>query len=79
VKATRRLGATPEERGDTTGVSGSPDILELDDGNFAVIGADITDQLGERPLPDAKCAPDERIVQISRRTLISAKRDIPDE
>jgi hypothetical protein len=78
MKATRRLGTTPVERGDTTDVSGSPDILELDDGAFAIIGVDITDEIGTRPLSDARCAADERIVRISRRTLIAAKKDIPD-
>ncbi|WP_326823728.1 hypothetical protein OHA77_35970 [Streptosporangium sp. NBC_01639] len=78
MKAVRRLGKTPKERGDTTAATGSPDIIELDDGNFAVIGTDITDQLGLNPLPDARCAPGERIVQISRATLISAKSDIPE-
>lgn len=78
MKAVKRLGRTPAERGDTTGASGSPDILELDDGSYAVIGVDITDQLGESPLADARCASNERIVQITRKTLISAKRDIPD-
>jgi hypothetical protein len=33
----------PVELDTTTGVSGSPDILEFDDGAFAVIGVDITD------------------------------------
>jgi hypothetical protein len=78
MRAIRRLGKTPKERGDTTGVSGSPDVLELEDGNFAVIGEDITDELGRQPLPDAKCAPHERIVRVTRATLVSAKRDIPD-
>jgi hypothetical protein len=78
MKATRRLGTTPVERDDTTGVSGSPDILELDDGAFAVIGVDITDEIGTQPLSDARCAPNERIVRISRRTLIAAKKDIPE-
>jgi hypothetical protein len=50
MKATRRIGTTPAERDDTTGVSGSPDILELDDGAFAVIGVDITDVIGTRPV-----------------------------
>ena len=77
MKATRRLGMTPAERDDTTGVSGSPDILELDDGAFAVIGVDITDEIGTRPLSDARCAANERIVRISRRTLIAARKDIP--
>ncbi|WP_433239311.1 hypothetical protein ACQPYK_32430 [Streptosporangium sp. CA-135522] len=76
MKAVRRLGKTPQERGDTTSATGSPDIIELDDGNFAVIGTDITDQIGINPLPDARCAADERVVKISRATLISAKTDI---
>jgi hypothetical protein len=78
MRAIRRLGITPAARGDTSSVSGSPDILELDDGAFAVIGADITGQLGSQPLPDARCAPDERIVRISRKTLIEARKDIPE-
>lgn len=78
MKAVRRLGTTPAERGDTTGVSGSPDILELDDGSFAVIGVDITDQIGQQPLRDARCGSGERIVQVSRRTLMAAKKDIPE-
>ncbi|MET8154872.1 hypothetical protein ABZT47_00785 [Sphaerisporangium sp. NPDC005289] len=78
MRAIRRLGSTPQERGDTTAVSGSPDILELDDGSFAVIGTDITGQIGIQPLENARCAADERIVRISRATLIAAKNDIPD-
>lgn len=79
MRAIRRLGVTPVERDDTTNVSGSPDILELEDGSFAVIGVDITDEIGLQPLPDARCAPDERIVRITRKTLLSAKKDIPAE
>ncbi|MGI5326680.1 hypothetical protein [Actinomadura nitritigenes] len=78
MKAIGRLGKTPAERGDTTSASGSPDILALDDGSFAVIGVDITDRLGLNPLKDARCAPNERIVQITRATLTAAKKDIPD-
>lgn len=78
MKAVRRIGTTPAERGETTGVSGSPDILELDDGSFAVIGVDITDELGRQPLRDARCAADERIVHVSRKMLAAAKKDIPD-
>ncbi|MEU8245862.1 hypothetical protein [Nonomuraea sp. NPDC048916] len=78
MRAVRRLGKTPKERGDTTAATGSPDIIELDDGDFAVIGSDITDQIGVQPLHDARCAAGERIVRISRATLISAKSDIPE-
>lgn len=78
LKAIRRIGITPAEREETTGVSGSPDILELDDGSFAIIGVDVTDELGRQPLSDARCATNERIVHISRKMLMAAKKDIPD-
>jgi hypothetical protein len=78
MKAVGRLGKTPAELGNTTGVSGSPDILELDDGSFGVIGVDVTDILGTNPLSDARCAHNERIVRILRNTLIAARVDIPE-
>jgi hypothetical protein len=50
----------------------------LADGNFAVIGTDVTEQLdGELP-SDASRADYERIVVITRDTLIRAKGDIPE-
>lgn len=79
MRAVSRLGKTPLERADTTNVSGSPDILTLDDGGFAVIGVDITDRVGGLAELDARCAPDERIVRITRSTLIAARPDIPVE
>jgi hypothetical protein len=55
-----------------------PDIFELSDGRFAVIGTDLTEEL-DRALPgDAARADYERIVVITRETLVSAKQDIPD-
>ncbi|GAB3981382.1 hypothetical protein GCM10029978_082080 [Actinoallomurus acanthiterrae] len=78
MKAVRRLGKTPAELGNTTGVSGSPDILELDDGTFAVIGVDITDQVSDLHLLGARCAPNERVVNIPRNTLTATKDDIPE-
>lgn len=55
-----------------------PDLFELSDGNFAVIGTEATEAL-ERELPaDASRADYERIVVVSRETLIRAKADIPD-
>ncbi|MFI6440416.1 hypothetical protein [Streptomyces sp. NPDC050759] len=55
-----------------------PDLFELSDGNFAVIGTEATAALESRLPPDAARADYERIVVISRDTLIRAKRDIPD-
>lgn len=78
MRVIRRIGKTPAELGNTTGVSGSPDILELEDGAFAVIGVDITDQVRDLDLVNARCAADERIVRIPRNTLASAKNDIPE-
>ena len=56
--------------------NGCPDLWELVDGDFAVIGADITALAGELP-PEAGCAPGERIVKIPRALLIAAKVNIP--
>lgn len=55
-----------------------PDIWEMDDGDFAVIGTDITEHSGKLP-PSAGCAPHERMVRIPRRLLVLAKNYIPDK
>lgn len=55
-----------------------PDIFELSDGSFAVIGTDRTAALDSRLPADAGRASDERIVVITRETLIRAKIDIPE-
>ncbi|MFG2385744.1 hypothetical protein [Streptomyces avermitilis] len=77
MKTLRRIGASPQERGSASGQT-CPDIFELSDGSFAVIGTEATADLdGELP-PDARRAAYERIVIISRETLVRAKADIPD-
>ena len=75
-----RLGPDPHANGaQTAALSGCPDIWQLSDGDFAVIGIDMTDEVkGKLPLT-AGCGPDERIVRVPRGTLIAAKRDIPDQ
>ncbi len=73
----RRLGSSPRERGSLNGET-CPDVFELSDGNFAVIGTEATAELdGELPA-DAGRADYERIVVVSRETLLRAKADIPD-
>ncbi|MFE9445205.1 hypothetical protein ACFYO2_41045 [Streptomyces sp. NPDC006602] len=74
---TRRLGVPPCERGSTSSAT-CPDIFELADGNFAIIGTDATDSLDAQLPADAARANYERIVVITRETLIKAKSDIPD-
>ena len=78
MKFTRRIGPDPHANGaQSVGCQGCPDIWELDDGDFAVIGADITHATGRLPA-SANCGPDERMVRIPRKTLVLAKADIPD-
>ena len=51
----KRLGPDPHANGaKSAGCHGCPDIWELDNGDFAVIGADITAVVGLLP-PSAGC------------------------
>jgi hypothetical protein len=76
AKAVRRLGRAADEN--TTGASGSPDVVELDDGDFAIVGWDITDNIDLSLLSGVHRAPGERIVRVDRNVLVNARRDIPD-
>jgi hypothetical protein len=74
----RRLGPDPHANGAmTSSLEGCPDILEMENGDFAIIGVDITAVAAGRLRFGAGCGPDERIVQIPRATLVNAKADIP--
>ena len=73
----RRIGVPPTARG-SVGGGNCPDIFELSDGSFAVIGTDVTDSLDAELPSDASRADYERIIVITRETLIRAKADIPD-
>lgn len=74
----RRLGPDPHANGaKTAALLNCPDILELEDGNFAVIGIDMTAKGLPHLPPTVSCGPDERIVWIPRKTLVLAKPDIP--
>jgi hypothetical protein len=75
----RRLGPDPHANGKMTrSLAGCPDILELEGGDFAVIGEDITAAAAGKLAFGASCGPDERIIRIPRETLVLAKRDIPE-
>lgn len=74
----RRLGPDPHANGlQTPALDGCPDIWELGDGDFAVIGIDMTDAAKPLLPSTAGCGPDERIVRVPRRIFIGAKKDIP--
>ena len=75
----RRLGPDPHANGaQTSALQGCPDILELADGDFAIIGIDMTASAAGHLAFGASCGPDERIVRVPRKTLVLAKADIPD-
>ncbi len=75
----KRIGPDPHANGAKTyACNGCPDIWELENGDVAVIGIDITEFADKLP-PSAGCGPDERMVRIPRKTLVLAKTDIPDK
>jgi hypothetical protein len=79
IEFLRRIGPNPQASGlQCSGCRGCPDIWELDNGDFAIIGADITAAAISSLPPSAGCAPDERIIRLPRNLLVNAKRHIPD-
>lgn len=76
----RRIGPDPHADGRATAAAnGCPDIWELSDGNFAIIGVDGTKRFRASLPATAGCGPDERIVVLPRELFIGAKSDIPNE
>jgi hypothetical protein len=75
----RRLGPDPHANGaQTPALQNCPDVWELDTGDFAIIGIEVTDVLRPKLPPTASCGPDERIVLVPRRILVGARPDIPE-
>lgn len=75
----RRIGKSAHELGATSGDGSCPDIWELGNGDYAVIGTELTDAYAAR-LPDGvSIDPHERLIIIPRATLLAAKADIPGE
>jgi hypothetical protein len=72
----RRLGPSPAASSCPAGHE-CPDIFELKDGDFAIIGMDITDEARAALPADAGCGRNERIVRIPRKLLVEALPDIP--
>lgn len=75
----RRLGSKPTERGSTSGAT-CPDVLEMDDGDFLIIGKrTLVGELYATHRFGVKIDNDEMVIRLPRQVLIDAKRDIPDE
>ena len=77
----RRLGIAPSLRPEAECVAcnNCPDLFELEDGDFAVIGLDVTESVGRFLPADAGCGEGERIVRIPRAVLVAARADIPEQ
>lgn len=75
----RKLGPQNPQRGpaECIALEHCPDILELDDGDFAIIGQPITAEAAPCLPAGASCGPHEVIVRIPRRVLVEARGDIP--
>ena len=54
-----------------------PGILELESGDFAIIGTDITESAAGKLPAGCGCGPAERVVRIPRETLVKARPEIP--
>lgn len=69
----KRLGPSPHANGiKTPALQGCPDIFELENGDIAIIGIDMTEQLRCHLPADASCGVDERIVGIPKRVFVQA-------
>jgi hypothetical protein len=74
----RRLGKTAAELGHSDNNDECPDIWQLDNGDIAVIGRDLTAAYAARLPSGVRLSPDERLVVIPGSMLSAAKEDTPD-
>ena len=49
----------------------------MEDGDFAVVGADITDEAMAAMPPGLGVGPKERVVKVPRRVMVEARPEIP--
>jgi hypothetical protein len=75
----RRMGESPQELGVSSSSSSCPDIWELDSGDVAVVGRDVTELFADRLPPEVSVAHDERMVVVPGVTFVSAARHLPDK
>jgi hypothetical protein len=74
----RRLGKTAAELGESRNTNDCPDIWELDNGDIAIVGRDVTEAFADRLPGDVRISADESLVVIPGSMLRAAKPDIPD-
>ena len=71
----RRLGENGRQQ--CEGLHRCPQILEMTDGNFAVVGLDITAEAVAAMLPGPGVGSKEGVVKIPRHVMIAARAEIP--
>ncbi|WP_283137074.1 hypothetical protein [Rhizohabitans arisaemae] len=74
----KRLGKSAKDLGRSDDRDDCPDIWQLDNGDIAVIGRDLTAAYRARLPEGVSLAPDERLVVIPGIMLSMAKPDIAD-
>jgi len=77
----KRCGVDPHalpEGKESLFLNGCPDVFELSDGSYAIIGKKMTEELKNLLPEDAGISPEEEMVVVPRFILANAKRDIPD-
>lgn len=74
----RRLGKSAKELDDSREVDDCPDIWQLDNGDIAIIGRDLTADYSSRLPAGVSLRADERLVVIPGNMLSAAKPDIAD-
>lgn len=74
----RRLGKSAQDLGNSKDEEECPDIWQLDNGDIAVIGRDLTSSYRSRLPSGVSLAPGERLVVIPGNMLSAAKPDISD-
>lgn len=72
---TKRLGISSQEQ--PYCAHGCPDIIEMEGGDYAIIGTDITPEATGKLPTGSGVGPGERVIRIPRALLVEARRDIP--
>ncbi|MDR3412381.1 MAG: hypothetical protein P4L87_15815 [Formivibrio sp.] len=54
-----------------------PQLLEMKDGSFAVVGLDITEDAAKEMPPGPGVGPNEKVVKIPRHVIIAARAELP--
>ena len=76
MRLKKRISAPPWELGLSKLIIFCPDLWETETGDFVAIGKDVTGELDDLP-KDVVVSKGERVVLIPRKSLISARGNIP--